>query len=126
MDRKTLLRNIPLFESLSPEDLDALAARFEERQADASSIIFRRGESGSTLYVIRDGGVEISTGEGRQKIVLTTLFEGQYFGELSLLDGAPRSATATTLKPCEFLALDRDDFVEFLRKKPDAAISIRR
>ncbi len=56
--------------------------------------------------------------------MLATLFQGQYFGELSLLDGAPRSASATASKETQLLELSRDDFVEFVRSKPDAALRI--
>lgn len=124
MDRATLLKNMPLFESLSPEDLELLGKQLEERSFAAGTHVFERGDPGSTLFLIREGGIEISTGDGKKRVVLATLFEGQYFGELSLLDGAPRSATAIAVKDTELLALDRADFTEFLRKKPECAISI--
>jgi CRP/FNR family cyclic AMP-dependent transcriptional regulator len=74
--------------------------------------------------VIEDGAVDIVAGSGKQKVILRTLFKQQYFGELSLLDGAPRSATAVASRDTQLLALDRDDFVEFIKKRPEAALSI--
>jgi CRP/FNR family transcriptional regulator, cyclic AMP receptor protein len=124
MDRETLLSNIPLFESLAPEDLTALAARLEERPFEPGAAIFNQGDEGATLFIINEGAVEISVGQGKAKVVLANLFQGHYFGELSLFDGAPRSATATASKPTELLALDRDDFAEFLKKKPEAAMRV--
>jgi len=124
MDRRSLLASIPLFESLSPEDLDHLGSRLEERALDEGEEIFDKGDPGDAMYLIDEGAIEISLGSGKQRVVLASLFQGQYFGELALLDGAPRSATASAAKPSTLLALDRDDFVEFVRSKPDAALTI--
>ena len=68
--------------------------------------------------------MEISYGEGRGRVVLSTLYNGQYFGELSLFDGAPRSATATAMKRSRLVRLDRDDLVDFVNKNPAAALRI--
>jgi uncharacterized membrane protein len=76
------------------------------------------------LFIIEDGAVEISYGEGRGKITLATLFTGQYFGELSLFDGSPRSATASAAKQSRLIRLDRDDLVDFVNKNPAAALRI--
>jgi uncharacterized membrane protein len=125
MDRATLLANIPLFESLAPEDLEALAARLEEHRFSVGDVVFHQGdESAATLYLIQEGGVEISVGQGKSRVNVATLFAGQYFGELSLLDGAPRSATATVSKTSLLLGLSRDDFVDFIKKKPEASLRI--
>ncbi|HKA86932.1 MAG TPA: DUF1003 domain-containing protein [Haliangiales bacterium] len=124
MDRKKLLANIPLFESLAPEDLSALEARLEERQFPADAVVFSQGDPGDTLFVIQEGSVEVAFEQGKRKLVLANLFEGQYVGEISLLDGGARSATVRTLKPTLLLALDRHDFTEFLTSKPRAALSI--
>lgn len=124
MDKATLLRHMPLFEHLAADELEALAVRLEERTVDAGTDVFRMGDAGATLFLIQEGAVEISTGEGKQRTVLASLFEGQFFGELSLLDGSPRSATATVIKPAVLQALDRDDFVAVLTSKPHAATKI--
>src|ERR1700736_1025110 len=124
MNRQELLAHIPLFESLTPEDLDALSNRLEEANYADSDVIFRQGDDGSSLFIIDDGAVEISYGEGRGRVVLTTLFPGQYFGELSLFDRAPRSATATAVKKSRLIRLDRDDLVDFVNKNPPAALRI--
>jgi CRP/FNR family transcriptional regulator, cyclic AMP receptor protein len=124
MSRQELLANIPLFESLTPEDLDALSRRLEQVEYPEGEVIFRQGDEGSALFVIEDGAVEISYGEGRGKIILATLFTGQYFGELSLFDGAPRSATATSAKQSRMIRLDREHLVDFVNKNPSAALRI--
>jgi uncharacterized membrane protein len=77
------------------------------------------------MYLILEGAVEIAIDSGsRKKLVLNTLYPGQYFGELSLLDGGKRSAGARTMKPTVTLALTREDFAEFLTARPRAAIAI--
>src|SRR5437762_13673231 len=103
MTRQELLANIQLFESLTAEDLDALAKRIEIEEHGEGGVVFTQGDEGSALYLIEEGSVEISYGEGRGRVVLSTLFPGQYFGELSLFDGAPRSATATAVKPSRLM-----------------------
>lgn len=122
--REDLLSNIQLFESLTAEDLKSLARRLENIEYKEGDVIFRQGESGSSLFIIEDGSVEISYGEGRTKVVLASLFTGQYFGELSLFDGAPRSATATATRTSRMVRLDRDDLVDFVNKNPAAALRI--
>jgi uncharacterized membrane protein len=124
MSRQELLANIPLFESLIPADLDALSRRLEQAEYADGDVIFRQGDQGSSLFIIEDGAVEISYGEGRGRITLATLFTGQYFGELSLFDGSPRSATATAARSSRLMRLDREDLVDFINKNPAAALRI--
>jgi uncharacterized membrane protein len=124
MDRIELLKHIPLFESLEEEDLNVLAAKLRETKVEAGTTLFAQGDEGDAMYVIEDGAVDIVAGSGKQKVTLTSLFKQQYFGELSLLDGAPRSATATAARETMLLALDRDDFIDFVKRRPEAAISI--
>jgi CRP/FNR family transcriptional regulator, cyclic AMP receptor protein len=121
---EALLARIPLFESLTRDDIVALSTRVEEIIYEEGAVIFGQGETGSSLFVIEDGEVEISHGEGKTRIVLANLFPGQYFGELSLFDGAPRSATATATKKTGVIRLDRDDLVDYVNKNPAAALRI--
>jgi CRP/FNR family cyclic AMP-dependent transcriptional regulator len=124
MDRIELLKTIPLFESLEDDDLQALGHKLRDVMVETGHTVFAQGDEGDAMYVIEDGAVDIVAGSGKQKVILTSLFKQQYFGELSLLDGAPRSATAVASRQTHLLALDRDDFVAFIKKRPDAALSI--
>ena len=124
MDRIELVKAIPLFESLDDDDLRALAHKLREVHVDAGERVFAQGDEGDAMYVIEDGAVDIVAGSGKQQVILASLFKQQYFGELALLDGAPRSASAVASRPTQLLALDRDDFVEFIKKRPDAALAI--
>jgi uncharacterized membrane protein len=124
MERIELLQTIPLFESLERDDLNALAGRLREVSVEAGQTVFAQGDQGDSMYVIENGAVDIVAGVGKHKVIVASLFKQQYFGELSLLDGAPRSASAVASRDTSLLALERDDFVEFVKKRPDAALSI--
>lgn len=124
MDHTSLLGSLNLFDSLTPVDLEALSSRLEEVRFGGGDTIFQEGEPGSKLFIIREGTVDISFGRGKELVRLATLVPGQYFGELSLFDGAPRSATARAVRPCSLLALDRDDFKEFTSRHPQATLSV--
>jgi len=124
MTRQELLAKIPLFESLTDDDLNALTIRLEESEFASGEVIFNQGDEGTSLFIIEDGAVDICYGEGAGNVTLATLFNGQYFGELSLFDGAPRSATATAAKPTRVIRLDREDLVDFVHKNPAAALRI--
>jgi CRP/FNR family transcriptional regulator, cyclic AMP receptor protein len=124
MTPQELLANIPLFESLTDDDVDALAKRLDTVEYNEGDTIFCQGDEGSSLFVVEDGAVEISYGEGKAKFILATLFPGKYFGELSLFDGAPRSATATAVKRSRLIRLDRDELVDFVNSTPAAALRI--
>ena len=126
MDRVTLLRSIPLFESMDNDDVVALAAKLTDREFDVGETLFSQGDEGDAMYIIESGGVDIIAVPvaGKTKVTLASMYNGQYFGELSLLDGAPRSATIVTNKPTSMLSLEREDFVDFVRSRPDVALSI--
>lgn len=124
MDRVLLLRNIPLFESMEEDDLGALVARLREVRFEAGATVFSQGDEGDAMYLIEEGSVDIVAGAAKQQVTLASLFKQQYFGELSLLDGAPRSARAVAARDTVLLALDRDDFVDFVKRRPEAALSI--
>lgn len=124
MDHSTLLRQIPLFESMDDADLALLAHKLAPKSFGAGDVIFAQGDEGDAMYLIEEGAVDIVARSGAQRVTLASLYGGQYFGELSLLDGAPRSATAVAARATHTFALDREDFVEFVRGRPEAALSI--
>jgi CRP/FNR family cyclic AMP-dependent transcriptional regulator len=124
MDHTTLLGSLQLFESLSVPELQVLSDRLEVVTVEGGEAVFLQGEPGGRMYIVEHGAVDIAYGDGRERVNLATLVPGQYFGELSLFDGSPRSASAIATKPCSLLALDRDDFVEFVQKHPTASLKV--
>ncbi|MGO8968780.1 MAG: DUF1003 domain-containing protein [Myxococcaceae bacterium] len=119
------LATVPLFAALDAAERAVLAAQAEERTWAAQTRIFSRGDAGDCFYVVSTGKVEISaeatTGERR---VLGTAGPGEFFGELSLLDGGPRSADATALEVTQAVEIDRADLAELFRLHPSAALDV--
>ena len=124
-DKVEILAKVPLFARLSPREASALAANVHPRSYKAGEIIFHKDDPGVIFQIILDGLVKIfvSSDEG-QEAVLIILKGGEFFGELSLFDGAPRSASAAAIEATETLTIHRDDFLDFIRQHPDAALNI--
>jgi CRP-like cAMP-binding protein len=109
------LRSIPFFGGLDPAALERLAAGMRARRFRRGEVIFHLGDPGDALFVIVSGEVKISLpSETGDEAILATLRPGDVFGELALLDGAPRSASATALGPTETVVLPRDRFRELI------------
>jgi CRP/FNR family cyclic AMP-dependent transcriptional regulator len=113
------LRRSPLFARVSEPSLARLAQSLRRRRFRRNEIVFHQGDPGDSLHVVVTGAVKIllPSPEGDEAII-ATVREGEFFGELALLDGAPRSATATALEPTETLVLPRATFVELLDREP--------
>lgn len=120
-----LLADVPLFALLDAEARGQLAGRLERIEAPAGKTLFQRGDPGDALYVVCTGEVELffknDTGE---RMVLETAHPGDFFGEISLLDGGPRMTSALVTKELEALVVDRGDLDEFMRVNPKAAMDL--
>jgi CRP/FNR family transcriptional regulator/CRP/FNR family cyclic AMP-dependent transcriptional regulator len=119
------LRAIPLFAQVSDEDLASIASLLIERRLPKNKTVVEEGTPGDYMYVIREGRVKVTklSGDGREKI-LEMLEAGAFFGEMSLLDSAPRSASVKALTDVRVLALSRKDFLNVLRRSPDLALAV--
>ena len=119
------LTGIEIFELLKEEDRNELANVIDAIKLNAGEALFHAGEPGESLFVVRSGSIELYIKDtAGQKIVLTIAEEGSLFGELSLLDSGPRTATAIALSDAELLVLDRDDLLLLFQKRPDAALNM--
>ncbi|HEU0090503.1 MAG TPA: DUF1003 domain-containing protein [Vicinamibacteria bacterium] len=120
-----LLAEIPFFHFLDDSERVSLAAQLEEVRVPEGQVLFNYGEPGDCLYVIRSGKAEVffkdDTGT---RIVLEVAGSGDVVGELSLLDGGPRTASVVVTETLEALRLDRGDLDQFLRTHPAAAIDL--
>ena len=109
------LARIPFFAGLDQAALERVAAGTRTRRFRRGEIIFHAGDPGNALYLIVSGHVKISLpSEEGDEAILATIGPGDVFGELALLDGAPRSATATALLATEAVILPRDQFRELV------------
>lgn len=117
-----LLTQIPIFAHLQGEELEHLSSLLRPRRYDKGEVIFHQGDVGTALYIIRKGQVAIrlSSDDGKE-VTLTMLDRGDFFGELALLDGEPRSTDAVAREESDLLSLQREDFQRFLDARPQVA-----
>lgn len=122
-----LLANNALFDTMSAADVEELGKRLVERHCTKGELVFEKGASGSSMFIIRSGRVEIflpADGDS-PKVVLKALHTGEYFGELSLFDDKPRSASAEAVEDgTELIELRRDDFTDYLSRSKAATLAI--
>ena len=122
MSNTAILRRVPLLAVLPDHELASLAQHARPRQYRAGTIIFHRDDPGTTLHIITAGLVKLvlTSLEGRE-VTVGILRPENFFGELALLDGGPRSASAIALDAVETLTLDRSPFVAILERQPQMA-----
>ena len=125
---RSWLRKVPLFEKLSGDELDEVLESASQRKfAKNDCIVKAETKGGDALYVIRKGRVKIvRKGFDGVETILAILGEGDFFGEMSLLDGGARSADVIAVEPVDSLAVDRNSFFHILRKYPSASINLLR
>ena len=119
------LVDVPFLALLDDQQRALLAERLDTITEPAGKSMFVYGDPGDSAYIIRSGVVEIySKNDTGERIVLETARAGDFFGEISLLDGGPRTASALVLEDLEAILVDRGDLEEFLRICPAAAINL--
>ncbi|HXQ50445.1 MAG TPA: cyclic nucleotide-binding domain-containing protein [Stellaceae bacterium] len=122
---RQILASHTLFGSLTADELDRLLAHARVQTYGARQTIFAKGSSAPTLLAVLKGKVRISsTGRDGEQIVLNVIEEGDVFGEIALFDGKERTADASAIEACELLAIDRSDFVPFVRDNPEVAMRL--
>ena len=115
-----VLKRIPLFASLSETDHMRLVGLLRRERLKKGEVLFRQGDEGSTLYLILQGRIRISLSQRTDTVTLAILDQGDFLGEMALLDGLPRSADAEALENSFLYALNRKDFFSFLSENPKA------
>ena len=119
------LAGVELFEHLGDDDRANLARVIDVRRLAAGDTLFRVGEPGESLYVVRSGEIELFIRDtAGQRIPLAIVGAGEVFGELALLDRSPRTATAIALADAELFELDRDDLLLLFGTSPAAALRL--
>src|SRR5919112_940655 len=120
------LRQVPLLADLSEEDLERLYEMAETILVPAGQLVLREGDTGDSLYIVLEGELEVTRRRGGQEIVLSSYEPGQFFGEMALLERAPRSASVRTLRESRLLAIDQTAFQALLSRSPSAPFNILR
>jgi CRP/FNR family transcriptional regulator, cyclic AMP receptor protein len=120
-----VLRHAFSFQLLDDEELAELAAHVDEVSFVAGETIFRAGDPGGVMHVMLSGRVEVSIlDQDRRRVVLHALGPGEIFGELSLFDGEPRSATVVAVEPTRTFLVDREDLGRLFARRPHAALEV--
>ncbi len=122
VEKVLFLKSIDLFSQIPGEDLAQVALISTEEAREQGEEIFAEGEAGDALYLVLDGKVRVH----KQDRVIAELAERECFGEMAILDAAPRSATVTAVQDTNLLKISREDFEEILAEKPEIALGIIR
>lgn len=119
------LRSVPLFASLDDEAATELRDLLLEKVVPQNTRLFSQGDKGDSMYLIESGRVRISIrDDDKQELTLAELAQGDFFGEMAIIDGRQRSADASVLEDARLAILSRADFLRFVRTKPDVALEM--
>lgn len=122
VQRLLLVQKVPIFKELRDDFLVRLAAAMEELSFPAKHTIVKQGDEGRSLYILASGQVQVHIGHR----LLATLQKEDCFGEMAVLDAEPRSASVTTLEPCDCLMLTQQQLYEAIDETPGVAVNIIR
>jgi CRP-like cAMP-binding protein len=124
-DTITLLRRVPVFSTLSAEELERVAAVVMARRFEPGEVVFKEGDQGSTCYIVRSGRARaIREHPDGRSITLAHFGPGDIFGEMAMLDGERRSATVETTEGTEAIAILSTDMHRLLREYPDISVKL--
>ncbi len=122
-----MLNQVYMFSELAPADTDVLTEHCTTRSFPAHSILINEGDQTDSLYVIMDGEVKVyASDESGKEVILNILGPGKYFGELALVDDAPRSASVMTLAPTRVMIISKSNFKKCLAENPDMSFNLIR
>lgn len=119
------IKSIPLFHGLDEADCQRIGNLMVTKKFKKNNLIIFEDDFGSNLFILKTGRVKISgMSEEGDEAIFSILGEGEFFGELSLIDGLPRSATVTSIDDVELWVLHRGDFLELLERYPQVSITL--
>ena len=119
------LRSVPLFASLDDEAAKNLRSLLSEKVVARNTRLFRKGDIGDAMYLIESGRIRISIQDEDEKdLTLAELAQGDFFGEMSIIDGRQRSADAQVVEDSRLAILSREAFLSFVRSNPDVALEM--
>ncbi len=119
------IRSVPLFASLDDEAATELRSLLSDKLVAQNTRLFRQGDKGDAMYLIESGRVRISIQDhDKQELTLAELAQGDFFGEMSIIDGRQRSADAHVVEDARLAVLSRDAFLSFVRTNPDVALEM--
>ena len=126
LERIMLLREIPIFADLSPEDLKHVAEVAHEEWYPQNTDIVHQGDEGNMMFVIVDGRLQVVQNMDGKDHVLAERGPGDFLGEMAIIESAPRSATLYTQSEVRVLAIDDETFKGILRERPNVSFAVLR
>ena len=125
MSATAVLQKVPLFSQLAPADLQRVLDLAREKAYPKNSVILFEDDPGDALFVVASGQVKVVLiGEDGREVILSVLGEGQFFGEMSLIDDEPRSAHVIAMEDSNLVVLRREDFEAILLQTPVIAVAL--
>jgi len=124
MGREEMLQNVPIFSELGRRDLGRLAKVMVSRAVKGGEVIIKEGDQAAGFFVVSSGKLEAVRGAGADEQHLATYGTGDFFGEMALFEGFPRSATVRAVEDSECLAMTRWDFMAELKNHPEIAVGM--
>jgi CRP/FNR family cyclic AMP-dependent transcriptional regulator len=122
-----VLRSVPLFASFSEEPLRMLTTVVTRRSVTRGTIIMAAGDPTDSLYIVLSGRLKVMmSDEDGKEVILSILGPGEFFGEMGLIDDAPRSASVVAIEACELLSINRRDFKKCLAENFEMAMAVMR
>lgn len=126
LERILLLREIPIFAELPPEDLQLVAGIAHEEWYPQNTVIFKEGDEGTMMFVIVEGILRVLRSTNGVEQELAQRGPGEFFGEMAIIESAPRSATLCAQTDVRLLAIDGEVFKGILRERPDVSFAVLR
>ena len=122
-----VLKAVPLFATISEEQLRMLTTMVTRRSASRNTTIMSSGDATDSLYIVLSGRLKVmmSDSEGKE-VILAILGPGEFFGEMGLIDDEPRSASVVSIEPCELLSIAKRDFKRVISENSEMAMSVMR
>jgi len=127
VEKVEFLKSVPIFSELKDETLSQLSRSGSVQSFSKESIILSEKDAGSALFIIISGKVKISrisSEDNDKEVILSILNPSDFFGEMSLLDGLERSATATAMEDSKIFIIQRNDFLKLLEEHPEVSIAL--
>ncbi|TNE72677.1 cyclic nucleotide-binding domain-containing protein [bacterium] len=122
-----ILKKIPIFQDLNKRELKIIARILYERTYEAGEYMFETGQPGAAMFIIKDGQIQITrNSKSGEELVLATIGNGEFVGELALLDSSPRSASAFVTKQTIALAIFRSDLEKLFDNNPELGNKVMR
>jgi len=120
-----ILKGISIFSDLPMQELEIIASELKRIECKEGELIFKEGDPGNEMYIVVEGGVSIFIidNEG-EEVVLSEMVKGNFFGEMSIIERAPRSATCRVIEDSVFLVVHADDLIKITRYMPESAVKI--